>query len=505
MPAAALRYPADALDDRKGLLDLLGSFWASLFAQGDLVADILHARARREKQAALDLAEAEACIGRATAPVRHRERWVSLILRESERNTAAVAPLRYGDNAAYGGGFRYGQARDDHFVFPLRVPIHSAAALSDRLSDAQVVLIPGLDFRCEDGRMIFREDPFSVFAESTRSVGAGDNADRELVLWAFDAEIDRDYVHAHWGYPFGFHLPSSPQALRFLNALWDAVVEGTSRRALEQAIGYACDIPLAQGEETVQTVTLRAPDALFIATDRNVYRFQPTATPRVEAGQRLVPGEELTDALVFLDFARGEVPAVADLPALALGPDFLGASCFGDLVFENRSLPVTTTTDGAFTRAQFPLAGRPEDVEWFWDTVHQRGVAAGRTLAQALDLRESPAGEPSAASLPARLNPLAFLVENVFRGKLLVVRLRRSKLGSQRLPDTVFRILRPLLSPYIAVMFLHELEASPCADRHTVDLADGELGRATQPATLEISGTTVDLDSVVAMSTWTCL
>src|SRR5690606_17803300 len=112
-------------------------------------------------------------------------------------------------------------------------------------------------------------------------------------------------------------------------------------------------------------------------------------------------------------FQRGQVPA--ELRAVELGRGWLAAGFVGGLTFENKDVPLVVESDGVYTRLSWELGGWDQDVRRFFDQLHARGLANPPTLAQLLDRRTNPAGEPTAANLPATINPLAFLVANVLR------------------------------------------------------------------------------------------
>ena len=167
-------------------------------------------------------------------------------------------------------------------------------------------------------------------------------------------------------------------------------------------------------------------------------------------------------------------PARREITALALDGGYLSACFYGDLVFENRQVPLEVVTDHplGYTYLSFRLGGFPADAERFFDEIHARGVAAaaaaaqpcvsGRrrgTLAQLLDKRVNPPAEPTAANLPRTINPLQFLVENVLRNNVFVVRILVSTLGQNSLGLYNVRHLRRLLPPQTGMIVVFELSA----------------------------------------------
>ena len=172
---------------------------------------------------------------------------------------------------------------------------------------------------------------------------------------------------------------------------------------------------VVEEEETVEEVRTEIGRQLVI-TDKTVYQFNPTANILVSAGDEVVEGQSLADTLQFFEFNRGQCPTEAQCPAVALGRGLLGRGFFGDLVFENKAVPLVVETDvEGFTKVSWKLGGFPGDVELFFDQLHERGVAEGETLANLQDTRTNKVGEPGPSNLPATINPFEFLCKNVFR------------------------------------------------------------------------------------------
>ena len=163
------------------------------------------------------------------------------------------------------------------------------------------------------------------------------------------------------------------------------------------------------------------------------------------------------------------------MTALALDNGYLSACFYGDLVFENRVVPLDIITDhpSNYTYLRFKLGGFPADVDQFFDEIHSRGIAAAEapkdqcdenrrrqgTLAHLLDSRVQPATEPTAAHLPSTINPLQFLVENVLRNNVFVVRILVPALGQNSIGLYNIRHLRQLLPPQTGMIVVFELSA----------------------------------------------
>jgi hypothetical protein len=194
----------------------------------------------------------------------------------------------------------------------------------------------------------------------------------------------------------------------------------------------------------------------------------------VTSGYEYVTTEN--DENVFLNTAARCPVFKKDLTALALDNGFVSACFYGDLVFENKAVPliVDTSHPTKYTYVHFELNGLPSDVKKFFDEVHYRGMELARnkdecdvpgrklgTLAHILDSRKYAETEPRPEHLPLSINPLQFLVENVLRNNVFVVRITVSALGQNQLGLYNIRHLRQLLPPQTAMIVIFELGAEP--------------------------------------------
>lgn len=465
-------WPSD-LDDARRLLTVVGSFWAETYAGSDLVASILHSKAQQQAQAQLDLLELVASFSRLTVPVFHRESWSLLLLRESERNSPSLAlwdgTYRFDDGLAFDT-----PAGAAAYAWPAPPGLAAANAVSDQITQANFTLTRGHDFVLAGGAVRFMADPFAHPAARPAPVFEdGRVVDRVLALWVYAGDYDWDTVHRQFGYALGLKLRSSRPYKELVNAVYDGLVEGTTARCLEDFMSAVCDVPLAKGDEVVKYVLADAVRK-WVITDKNAYGFNPAAAPVVAPGDRVRAGDALTDALRFYEFNRGEVPDA--VRALALGRGTLSAAFFRELTFENKEVPllVTEGVDG-YTRVEFEVSGWPADVEKFWDDVHAKGVASNDTLAMRLDTRANKTGQPTALALPATVNPLGFLLKNVYRGNAFAVVVRPEAFGDEAVGLHAARFLRKLVPPQTLCFLI-------------VEQAVGEAVTMTGPGTATAPG-----------------
>lgn len=447
-------------DDAQRLLDTVGSFWADVYSGNDLVASTLHARAQVAAQAHLNILELIASISRFKIPVFHTDNWTLLTLKESELNAANLP--KWDGTYQWNGSIAYDTpVGSTMFAWAAPANIAVARVIANQITNAKYVLTAGTDFSLQDGVLWFRRNPFASDLVRIREVFEGnDLVDRECDLWLYRGEWDYANVFTQFGYAIGVHLASSQNYKDLVNAVFDGLVEGTTLRCLHNFVSAVTDIPLAHGGETVQYVLTdsRGP---WVITNQHAYGFHPDSEVTVAVGDVLVAGQAMTNGVVFAEFNTGVVPD--DILAMAVSPGFLATGYYQELVFENKVVPVVLDTVDGYTKLSFEIGGFPGDVEKFWTDVHTAGVAKGQTLAMLLDTRpeDSQDATPSALALPTTVNPLSFLISNMFRENLLAVVLRPHLFGRNALGLSAARLLRRLVPPHSAVMIFAQLDAGP--------------------------------------------
>lgn len=501
---AVYRYPQNDFDNPEQLLHLLGSFWATTYQGNALLEDLTRTTGQMAQQTYLQLMELVNSISRFDVPIYHQDNWYALTVRESELNTSAALLARhttpsanqFNANSALNYNSQVQAAVTDSFgnldQFAVVKPdgLAQVKAIFNRLTAPTVELLHDIDYQLTEALLIFRENPFTNPRIAKRDILSATGAviDRELVLWLYRGQWDWATIYEQFGYALRLQLKSSAGYKQFVNAILDAFVAGTSVRTQQLALAAAFGVPLVQeAQETVETVQQDA-NWLQIITDQHVYQFPKTASPLVAPGDRVRAGDPLTDLFEIFELNRGVPLDPAKVTALTAGPGVLAWGYWGDLTFENQETPLIVEPDVAgFTKVSWALGGFPYDVEKFWDDVHTAGVAAGRTLAMALDQREAPTGQPTAEWLPATINPLQFLVDNLLRHHAYIVKVR----PGSTLPD-------PL--EFVPAEQLRKIQPP-----HTLMLLIVELVGADAPVIMENSGTATAPGYEESLSGFPCM
>lgn len=524
MSAHNFTYPNSDFDRGKALLSVLGTFWARVYEGSDQVLSYTQATALNALQTQRNVLALAASMSRYDIPLFHEKNVFPLLFRRSTLNAKnqQIFDLR----ELFAGTQRFDRANNNDargYSLPLPKDLDHVDQIFNRLTFPSVALLVDVDYRIDRDRgvIIFRQNPFENTRVFKRTVG---DADEEIVLWGFHGHFDYDRVFNQFAYALGIKLRTSAGYKEFTNALFSGLLDGgLTVHNLDIALAAICGTPLViEREEEVVAIESDA-HGLFIATDAHVYRFVDTATPTVQIGQRVHRGEQLVSGFIVDELFVGNTylkntsetivccPATSVLlstdnfelltteldedillsqgnfvcepkrPALtmlALDNGFLPPCFFDNLVFENKEVPLEINTNHAsgYTYVKFNVGGYPADVQRFFDEIHTRGVAEAKkpanqcapeqkngTLAHYLDRRERIMTEPTAATLPATINPLKFLIENVLRNNVFIVKINAGALGQNRLGLYNIRHLRSILPPQTAALFIFELD--PKTDR----------------------------------------
>jgi hypothetical protein len=531
-------YPGSDLDRGRTLLALLGSYWFRTYTNRYQVRSYVDATASVVAQTHKNLLELVAALSRHTTPLFHEELLLPVTIRKSQMNTSVTNSALFNKTGTtFDDKLLFDvPVANDLFAFPLPDKLVDVKQLFNKITFPTVALLKDVDFVVDDEQhgLVFASNPFDNSGFTHRAIYSNNIVtDEEITLWGFCGQYDYDYIFNQFAYAVGLHLKTSQGYKDLTNAIFNALIEGgASAKNLDMAFSAISGIPLSvDPHETIEVVEEDS-RGVFIATDRNVYRFAAGVTPLVAEGQTitagtaLVRGVDVREFFVGNEYARtqeggpvyrqsGEdflspdsqdyltnesedylilnsaetCPArKKELTALALDSGFLAACFYGDLTFENKRVPLTVNTAHrtGYTYVSFPVSGHPADAKHFFDEIHDRGIALAEkekddclpahkklgTLAHILDFRKYAETEPKAQNLPTHINPLKFLIENVLRNNVFVVRIEVAALGQNRLGLYNIRHIRQLLPPQTAMIVLFDLQVKTDSVGGTARIVD---------------------------------
>lgn len=525
MAQQEFKYPGSDFDRARNLVAALGSFWARTYTAIDQVTSYVVSTAQQVNQTHRNVLEALAALSRYDVPLFHEEVLTPIVLRKSQRNSAQNTQAIFDEtDAVFNGAARFdAPTQTEFFYFPLPEKLVDVGQLFNQITFPTASLVRNVDFAiaANRGALVFLTDPFENPAFVKRAVVTDGAPDEEITLWGFFGKFDYDYVFNQFAYAIGVQLKTSQGYKDLVNAIISGLIAGGLTAArLDDVLAAICGVPISAAvAETVETITYDA-NGVLVLTDKTVYRLPESAKLRVKEGQQLLAGTQLVAGIDVLEFFIGStylnVPAQDDelvcfppppnvfsdfdwgiltdesgvslslntaddvcradraqLSALTIGPEFLSACFYSELVFENKDVPlvVDTARPDGYTYVTFKVGGFPEDVHAFFEEMQSRGIYAhenkspcvpGRrvgTLAHILDRRKNALTEPTAENLPKTINPLKFIIENVLRNNVFIVRISTEALGQNRLGLYNIRHVKPLIPPQTAMIVVFELAA----------------------------------------------
>ncbi len=512
-------FPRYDFENGDTLLTAIGSFWSTVFEDSGRLRSEFRANGEVFLQTQLNFLEAVATVSRFECPVFHEEKWRLLILKKSSMLSEAGV-LKYNEDKVYGSQpdtgqtFLYGTSFRDEFIFKVEDSFELADAphIQNRILDPSVVLTKGIDFKYNRTNkfLTFDQDPFQNVLFAQRVVYGDDSnviSDEEIALWLPNSDFDKTFLFDHFGYALSIAAQSSQFYKDFINAVWNTLNRTADiadvRLMLTAITGVASVI---EDEETVEFVIITG-GKLQVITDQHVYKFKATATPLVSVGDIVTVGQELVDTVQVIELAGSNVD-LSTVKALALGQEFLSNGFFSHLIFSNQITALEylglDSDDKAFVK--FDIGGFAPDVDRFWDEVQQRGKDQGATLAELLDTRENPPTDPSLPAeitqpgpenLPLEVNPLIFMIDNLLKNNLFIIKLKPADILVEALGLEFLHVLRQVVPPHTTFIIL--MEPDELAD--VVDLEDDVddlvIGHFTGPEaqTLDEVGVTPSADA----------
>lgn len=508
------KYPEEDLNRGAQLLAQLGSFWYNIFEDREEMRVHMRSNAHENIQSYLGFMDAVATLSRFTVPIFHKQNWHLLQVKQSESlsvpSVYRAGDLVYGPQPQNGrpAGFiqRYnGTDRTDITQIPFPDELaDSRFTIQNTVTMPTKTWIRGIDYDIDAERKLFRfrDNPFTDPAVPSIDIfdSAGNLVDREISLWIYYGEFDLNYIYIHFGYALGLVLESSQGYKDLLNAFWDMHVLGPNVKDLQAFMaalsGNATVLNPSEVVEVVRTETT----SKLIVTDLSVYRVPLNANVVVSVGETVYSGDVLTDAVSVSELS-GNAWDIASFPALSLSRSFVSGNYLAELTFRNERATVQYLGMDADGKAEFrfEVSGFPGDVDTFWEGVHARGKDQGTTLANYLDKREEPVGEPVPMNLPAEINPMQFIIENLMRNNLFLIHVRLASFGAGAPGIEMFGLLRDVLPPHITYAALVEL--TPGAEAVDLSLPGGEQESGVEESVGVFLGAGPVADQVYEVST----
>lgn len=420
-----------AIDNPQRTIDLLGSYWPVTYGGADLVEAYARGTLAAEQQLFQNILELQYSVSRHTCPVFNTQLWYAVTFKQSEEVVSGI-----------------------QYLYPVPSQLKKAHYAADGITNPTAIFTQGIDFDLDTGanQIILTTSLFSDPRITSQPIVVNNVVvDQAVTLWFFRAGIDNDWVYEQFGYVIPLQLPSSERYREAVNTVLSSYSSATSYDDVTALLEAIADSPrvLTDGE-IVEVITSDAV-ALLVITDKNVYRFGAGATATVGIGQIVNRGDQLSDAVAIYEASMGQAPPIA---SVTLGAGFLDPSIAGPLTFNNANTPLNVTLNVlGYTKVDWALGGAPADVTNFFNILHTKGIAAGKTLAMCMDNRPQPQPtQPTAFNLPATINPMLFLYQNVFRANAFTIVLKTASFGTEALGVDLLSLLRNIVPPHNAVI-----------------------------------------------------
>lgn len=477
-----------SFDSGRVIIEMMGNFWSRWFGDQRTLENLMDGLGALYYETFNLTEETFNTLSKDTVPIFHTQPCKLLELVHGENALELLA--KYGEGNEYGGGLHYGRrVEGDTFAYVLPERFAGCTHLYNRVTEPGLVLVNGDDFTIQDGIIRFLRDPEKNPAISKME----EDGTVILRLWARNAKEDKEFIWNHFGYVLHIWMKSSEHYRKFISALWDVVVQGPSRAAVQVALSAVTGIPFSVGDETVEMVTTSA-NRLVIVTDKNAYTFRPGATPLVAEGDHLIFGQELVDTVRIISSIKDA--AWQGIPGMGVGPRMSSGGTA--VVMENTTVAVEyygRDAEGR-TMARFRVRGEPVDVEEFWRNVHREGIRKGETFANLLDTRVVKIGQPTEMDLPETVNPMEFLLSQFLSNNAFIVSVKPEHFAKGAPGLGYLTHLQRRLPAHTAfIIFVETPERNDYYD--TSDLVDSpEFGKGVAPPTDSIADAVRDLDPV---------
>ena len=405
------------------MLTMLGSWWRYWFGDSAKLSTLYSGTGRSYYESYLKMLNSVATLSRFEVPIFDTKNWYYLTFLESELQTATK--ILYGtDNLEYRQSLHPGYGGlTERGEFLLKAPdnLETAPVLYNRIVSPSLVLQAGTDYELKDGYFRFEANPFENDLVPYRSIldENGEVVDRQIALWVYQSEWDLEYVYNHFGYVLGIWMKSSTFYKDFINALWDSMVLGASKLAVLSAWEAISGVEFAKGNETVESID--DDDVVIVKTTAETYSYPAGSNVIVAIGEKLHPGQAIVDTVQIFD--QGMFPGVF---GLSLGPALLQGEYQAPLVFQNESvsLKYLGVLPNNTAWVEFDVSGLQGDVQAFWRNVKRNAALEGRSVASLFDTRGNKTEPVPPSALPATVNPMKFIMENLMDNNTYIVSVR---------------------------------------------------------------------------------
>jgi hypothetical protein len=502
----------DDLTYNKNFSDFLGSFWSSIFDNGNLGSALGGVYSETLIQNYLDLLEIINSISIDTVPVFSRQNVFPVIITKNNFYKNLDTP-EYGDGSYYGiqpneskysSGdiIRYGTASSlskKFFVELNKSNIVSLGSVAlNRLFEPSVTYMNGVDFTLYRNGILFKEDPFLNTLIPKRKIIDSNMSeiDEEIILWFCDVNVDKFLLYKQFGYTFTNLNKSSEQYKEITKKLFELVSRGPSVFALRSYLSIISGSPLIK--EVVETVIdihkNESDETTLIVTDLNVYKLSinQKISDDIKIGKKLKSGTPLINVVDIVDTKNKNW--WLNFSSLPL-PKKSSTNVDTYVSFPNKYIKVKygkklSTQNILSTSIFFELIGSPDVVKNFWERVFEK--AKQSQINYGYEIFKKYANYEDAQidfsnNLEFSVNPAEIFSEDMFMGNILPIKIDLSKIKDTEIFFSTINPIKDNTPVNVILMFFLQLSNT---DEYNMLLDE-----------LQNSATSVNLNDLLSVNT----
>lgn len=488
------------VDNGELIHNWIGNLWNQIFKDRELVRANNAANGLLSTQLYLNFIETLKLLDRKAAPVFHRERWRSIVLKKSEQNKAKANAFQVGDsivprvgpnNHNILGGTpkaKLGGFSDIPGVTAYPIPediVDVIVSVTDSINTPSKIFIRGIDFEVSESSILFfnNNDPF---LKGFPVLNTPDGL--EVQIWATDVLFDKDFVYDFSGHVLGIREPSSEFYANYLNALWDIFNQGASIALFRSGIAAVLGEPYIQEEkETIEYIIDTANGGRQVITDAHVYNITPNAVLRskIVIGAELGFGELLTENIRIYDnldptrlsanseyFSRLR----SDVPSISLDPAFFRARIEQGLSVTWDKVPLEFTGRDANgnPKLRFKIYGNSEDVETFWQDFWDYSEATGISGTACFPNELNATLLETVGATWGTVSPAEYFLYNFLKANFLVVVVDSSNLTAQG-KRNMYRLgaLHDAIPAHVTMLIVDRVDIP--TDEYDMDIAEDSV------------------------------
>jgi hypothetical protein len=490
------KFPSDDLTDGQYLYRSLGSFWTKLFQDKAVLQGYTIAMAEELIQQYYSFIEVLNKYSIKEIDVFHKDKWLPLIIKKSEFNAVdltfakndALFGYQPGSDEFYSGAlFRFGEPKETQnnksFAYAPGIGLKKIGLISNRIISPSLALLSGVDFIIKNDVIYFNTDIFadeyipkakiiSDFGEPVKYVDSSGvvRDDEFVILWAYNAYSDQQFLQSFFGVLFDIKLASSESYKELLKSLMNLAVEGPTIAAIGQAVAALVGTPsIIETRETVEqiydgvhlrgqaytTVDQQLADSSissknclpeyhrYIVTDKNVYRLHnlQSLADYVQVGATLYGGQPLSAQIKIIDTLIDPVWWKKELTGDKLVlPSYIFAADVDNRLFFEDTDAFIEYVDG---KISFPVQGNPRDVEKFNDYLNS--PSRKTHLLDKLNL-------PDKRFSKKVINPLEFVFNHFFKNNTLLLKIEFYCEDQMQLFLNIFDEIKKYAPPHVYLL-----------------------------------------------------